>query len=353
MSSVHRGILPPYILEGIATHGTKPQRADALQALSHDHSLRAARMEGALLRPPRRRIPHAAAAPGTPSRTIRDARSGTDVTRAQVVRTEGGPATADAAADEAYDGLGATYDFYWSVFGRDSIDDQGLPLDGVVHYGSRYDNAFWDGQRMVFGDGDGTIFNRFTASLDVIGHELTHGVTDDEAGLRYFGQSGALNESVSDVFGSMVTQYARNEQAQDADWLIGADLLGDTINGTALRSMLNPGTAYDDPRLGGKDPQPAHFGDFVQTTSDNGGVHINSGIPNRAFAEAAVAIGGYAWEGAGRVWYEALRDPALRPTSSFTAFAQLTVRTAGRVFGAGSSEVTAVAAGWTAVGVPT
>src|SRR6185312_15543366 len=109
--------------------------------------------------------------------------------------------------DEAYDGLGATYQLYSEAFDRDSIDDAGMPLLGSVHYDVDYDNAFWDGRQMVFGDGDGELFNRFTISLDVIGHELTHGVTADEAGLVYFRQSGALNESVSDVFGVLVKQY--------------------------------------------------------------------------------------------------------------------------------------------------
>src|SRR4030095_5359354 len=114
-------------------------------------------------------------------------------------------------------GLGATYDFYWEVFTRNSIDDDGLALNGTVHFGEKYDNAFWDGKRMVFGDGEAELFNRFTISLDVIGHELTHGVTEDEAQLIYFYQSGALNESVSDVFGSLVKQYRLKQTAKKAD----------------------------------------------------------------------------------------------------------------------------------------
>ena len=217
----------------------------------------------------------------------------------------------DVAVNEAYDGLGATYDFFSKAYGRDSIDDAGLALDASVHFGKDYDNAFWDGKQMVFGDGDGVYFNRFTVSLDVIGHELTHGVTEDEAGLIYSNQSGALNESISDVFGVLVKQYALKQKAADADWLIGATLLTKKVKGVALRSMKAPGTAYDDPVLG-KDPQPAHMKGYVQTMEDNGGVHINSGIPNNAFYRLAVALGGFAWEKAGRIWYEALRDPRLR-----------------------------------------
>jgi Zn-dependent metalloprotease len=215
------------------------------------------------------------------------------------VRREGDPATGDPAADEAYDGLGATYALFWDVFERDSIDGRGLPLQAVVHYGEEYDNAFWDGERMVFGDGDGETFNRFTIAIDIIAHELAHGVTDSTARLEYQGQSGALNESVSDCFGAMVKQRALGQDAADADWLIGAGLLAAGVDGVALRSMAAPGTAYDDERLGGRDPQPAHMDDFVETTADNGGVHINSGIPNKAFQLAATGIGGTSWGGAG------------------------------------------------------
>src|SRR5690242_1922321 len=167
---------------------------------------------------------------------------------------------------------------------------------------------------MVFGDGDGDLFNRFTIALDVIAHELTHGVTGDEAHLVYLGQAGALNESISDVFGSLVKQYVSGEKAADADWLIGRGLFTAKVRGIALRSMKAPGTAFDDPLLG-KDEQPAHMRDFVHTSADHGGVHINSGIPNHAFYLLAVALGGYAWEKAGRIWYETVRDRRLKPTA--------------------------------------
>jgi Zn-dependent metalloprotease len=203
---------------------------------------------------------------------------------------------------------------------------------------------------MVFGDGDGELFNRFTISLDVIGHELSHGVTEDEAQLIYFYQAGALNESVSDVFGSLVKQYMLKQTADQADWLIGAGLFTDQVNGVALRSMKEPGTAYDDPVLG-KDPQPGHMSDFVYTFEDNGGVHINSGIPNKAFYSAAAQIGGFAWEKAGRIWYDTLRDSQVRPTTGFRRFAGRTVANASRLFGAGSPEEQAVRAGWTGVGI--
>ena len=220
----------------------------------------------------------------------------------------------------------------------------------TVHYGKKYDNAFWDGAQMVFGDGDGKLFNRFTISVDIVGHELSHGVTEDEAQLAYFNQAGALNESVSDVFGSLIKQYALKQTADQADWLIGAGLLTDQVNGKALRSMAAPGTAYDDPVLG-KDPQPDNMKHYLHTTQDNGGVHINSGIPNHAFYLAATAIGGNAWESAGHIWYETLRDKRLKANAGFVAFGKLTVTNARALYGATAKETVAVRDAWHAVGV--
>ena len=286
---------------------------------------------------------------GQKQRTISDCHN-TQNLPGDVVRLEGAPPTGDLAVDEAYDGLGATYDLYWEAYDRNSIDDDGLPLDATVHFGQEYDNAFWNGERMVFGDGDEELFNRFTISLDVIGHELTHGVTEDEAQLIYLFQPGALNESISDVFGSLVKQRTLDQTAAQADWLIGAGLFTANVHGVALRSMKAPGTAYDDPVLG-KDPQPAHMNDYVRTFADNGGVHINSGIPNHAFYLVATLIGGYAWEKAGRIWYETLRDSRLRPNTGFKRFAGITLATAQRLYGTTGLEQQAVRDGWSQVGI--
>ena len=342
-------ILPPYILREIARNGTPEQRAAALATLASDEAFRSVRTIIApgpriteALPPKRVKVP-------VKHRMVYDA-AGLQQLPGRAIRREGAAAFGDPAVDEAYDGLGATFDFYLDAYGRNSIDDTGLALDATVHYGARYDNAFWNGTQMVFGDGDGKLFNRFTVAVDVIGHELTHGVTANEAGLLYLDQSGALNESLSDVFGSLIKQYSRKQDARDADWLIGAGLLAKGVKGVALRSMKAPGTAYDDPVLG-RDPQPAHMKVFVQTDDDSGGVHINSGIPNHAFYLAAVAIGGKAWEKAGHIWYESLRDPKLKPNTNFAAFAKLTVAVAGRLYKPGGSEATAVTQAWKQVGV--
>jgi len=218
----------------------------------------------------------------------------------ELVRSAGDPASGDPAVDEAYAGVEASLALFSEVYGRSSYDGQGAPVIATVHYEKDYDNAFWDGQQLVFGDGDGQVFDRFTGPVDVVCHELTHAVTQFTANLTYQGQSGALNESVSDVFGSCLKQRLANESAADADWLIGEGLFLPSVQGRALRSMKDPGTAYDDPALG-KDPQVATMDDFVVTEDDNGGVHINSGIPNKAFQLAAVAVGGTAWDVAGTV----------------------------------------------------
>jgi Zn-dependent metalloprotease len=342
-------ILPPHMLENIARNGAGEERDRALNLLSTDETIRFARATRQLRARPA--PPRADALAGQPhkERSIYDGGHGSALP-GTLARAEGKAPVGDAATDEAYDGLGATYDLYWSVFERDSIDGAGNDLVGTVHFGQDYDNAFWNGQQMVFGDGDGQYFNRFTIAVDIMGHELTHGVTSHQADLAYQDQPGALNESLSDVFGSLVKQYAHSPQqtAADADWLIGAGLFTTAVHGDALRSMKAPGTAYDDPVLG-KDPQPADMAHYVTTTQDHGGVHINSGIPNRAFYLAAMELGGYAWEKAGRIWYKTLCDPRLTPTARFQDFADLTTDNASRLFGPDEQRI--VAEAWRQVGI--
>jgi Zn-dependent metalloprotease len=341
-------ILPPDILANIARNGSAEQREAAIQALSLDTTIRTQRLTFNLLGGPLGRQDVSGAAPAV-HRTIYDAGQ-SQALPGKAVRNEGSPAVADVSVNEAYDGLGATFDFYLKAYQRNSIDNAGLPLLASVHFGQKYDNAFWNGQQMVFGDGDGVIFNRFTNSLDVIGHELTHGVTGSEVNLTYQGQSGALNESISDVFGSLVKQYKLGQTADKADWLIGAGLLATGINGVALRSMKAPGTAFND-KLLGKDSQPANMKNFVHTSQDNGGVHTNSGIPNYAFFLVATQIGGNAWEKAGQIWYDTVCDKSLSQSASFAAFAAKTVAHASQRYGSTSPERKAVVDAWKQVGV--
>ncbi|MFF7384182.1 M4 family metallopeptidase [Streptomyces griseoluteus] len=342
-------IVPPHLLDKLARDADPALSGPARRSLERD-----------ALERTRRRLTTviggqaaAAAAPADgdqPHRTIFDAGHKQHLP-GRKVRTEGSEPGPDATVNRAYAGLGATFELYLKVYGRRSIDGQGLPLNATVHFDKDYDNAFWNGEQMVFGDGDGEIFLDFTIPVDVIGHELTHGVTQYTANLAYFGQSGALNESLSDVFGSLIKQYTLRQTAADADWLIGAGLLAPRVQGQALRSMKAPGTAYDDDVLG-KDPQPADMQHYVHTGRDNGGVHINSGIPNHAFYIAATAIGGYAWEKTGQIWYDVLTGGDLKEDAQFADFATLTVKAARERFGAGA-ELQAVEKAWEEVGVET
>jgi Zn-dependent metalloprotease len=346
----HCGVVPPHIVEALARSESGAQREAAIVTLAVDASARQARLM-AQLAVARGDVGAASTAgPLRKHRRIYDAGNGSALPGV-LMREEGQAAGDDVAVNEAYDGLGATWDLYADVYERNSIDDAGMGLDATVHYLENYDNAQWDGSRMLFGDGDGTVFNRFTIAVDVIGHELTHGVTAATANLTYADQSGALNESVSDVFGSLVKQYVASPQqsAGAADWVIGEGLYTPAVNGVGLRSLKAPGTAYDDPDLGGKDPQPDHMDGFVTTASDNGGVHINSGIPNHAFYLVATAFGGFAWERAGRVWYETLRDAQLRADAQFADFAALTAANATKLFGAEAERT--VTDAWAEVGV--
>ena len=316
-------IVPPHLLRRLAEQGDPA----ALRTLERDAALRAARSARAYVdRPVSGVRPTAEPGPG-PDWVVHTAGGSTDLP-GEPVRTAGEPSSGDETVDEAAAGITATLALMAEVYDRDSYDGRGRTVSATVHYGEDYDNAFWDGTQLVFGDGDGEIFGRFTRSVDVLAHELVHALTEHTASLVYEGQSGALNESVSDVFGSCVRQRLLGQQADAGDWLIGAEIFRPGVQARALRDMAAPGTAYDDPRLG-QDPQVGHLDDFVETTDDNGGVHLNSGIPNRAFHLAATRIGGTSWDGAGRIWWQVLTGGELAPDADFLAFARATVAAAG------------------------
>jgi Zn-dependent metalloprotease len=342
-------VVPPHVLREVARNGEREARESALKTLSIDNTqrtLRGIRLAAPVNQTFAAGVSALGTAQGGNQRTIHDVHN-TEALPGDVVRAEGAPATGDRVVDEAYDGLGHTYDYYLNVLERNSLDGQGGPLHAVVHFGQNFDNAFWDGRYMVFGDG--FLLDHLT-ELTVATHELTHGVTEVEAQLVYHKQSGALNEHVSDVFGSVVKQYVNGRQdASDADWLIGEGIWRNDIQGVALRSMKEPGSAYDDPLIG-KDPQPAHWDDYVRTNDDNGGVHINSGIPNRAFYLAATGIGGFAGDKAARIWYATLRDDRLRIRAKFREFALLTYINAWNLF-PGGDEAAKVKNAWAEVGI--
>ncbi len=313
--------VPPYLLE----------RMGRPELVAQDIALRAQRNQRTALAPP---TISAAWEIHTTNNTME--------LPGELVRSAGDPEVDDAAVNEAGAGIAATLALLKDQFGRDSYDGEGAGVLGTVHYGKDYDNAFWNGTQLVFGDGDGKTFDRFTKPIDVLAHELMHAVTEKTAALTYQGQSGALNESISDMMGSCVKQASLGLDAGDASWLIGEGIFLPGVKGVALRSMKAPGTAYDDPTLG-KDPQVGSMDDYVDTTEDDGGVHINSGIPNRAFYLAATAIGGSSAAGAGKIWYAALTS-GISSDIDFAGFAEATVTAAG-------DNADAVREAWTTVGV--
>jgi Zn-dependent metalloprotease len=336
-----RCFVPPYLLRQVASApglgiAVDPAAAGCCgRTLRIDESFRAARASSADFR-----VAEEDLAAGT-AWTIHTAGNGATLPGTPVRTAEDAEPSCDVAVDEAWDGVAGSLAMFREVYGRDSYDGRGAHVSATVHYEQDYDNAFWDGSQLVFGDGDGRIFDRFTRPVDVLGHEFTHAVTEHTAGLLYEGQSGALNESVSDVFAACLKQRLLGQTADQGDWLVGAGLFLPSVNGRALRSMSAPGTAYDDPALGA-DPQPADMAGYVETVDDNGGVHINSGIPNRAFHLAATAIGGSSAEGAGRIWYAALG--AVASDVDFAGFAGATVAAAGE-------HADAVREAWAIVGV--
>ncbi|NYV78280.1 M4 family metallopeptidase, partial [Streptomyces sp. UH6] len=249
----------------------------------------------------------------------------TDDWPAPLARSEGADASQVADVNYAYQYTGATYEYFKDAHNRDSYDNAGATLVSGVRYREDPDeaveNAFWDGEKMIFGDD--------MTSIDVTAHELTHAVTDLSGGLDYKDQSGALNESFSDVFGEMVERDVRGSN----DWLMGADLpMG------AIRSMADPG----------KHDQPAHMRDYEAQCGDGGGVHHNSGIPNHAFYKAFKASADRGETE--KIWYAALTD-FLYPQATFADARNATIAAAWRLYGKGSWESEVVAVAWSEVGV--
>jgi len=291
-----------------------------------------------------------AAKTSTPKRRIYSA-GGQQHLPGKLVRSEGDPPSGDSAVDEAYDALGVSYYFFREVFDRDSIDGRGIPLEAVVHYGRQYPNAFWNGRQMIFGDGDDRIFQRLTIVPDVAAKQFANGVVSTSSSLVWWQQTGALMNALAVIFAVLSKQHAHRQRASEADWVLGRGIFLSNVRGVGIASVAEPGTAYDDWLGFGPDPQPSHMSNYKKTTEDSGGVHINSGIPCKAFYLTSVALGGFAWERAGRIWYNALCDRSLKRDAQFTDFARLTLRHAQKLFGRDALEVRAARYGWEYVGV--
>ncbi|CDG20769.1 Protease prtS [Xenorhabdus poinarii G6] len=338
------GIIPPYLLEYVIKICDQNDKAYILKTLNHVYNL--------MNSPAAIDTLENAYQPGHDhelNRTIYSAEYHDQYPGGKLILSEGMAEKDDISANEAYLYLGQVYTFYKEIFGRDSIDNNGLKLVATVHYQKNYMNAFWDNNQIIFGDGYPPYFNRLTSCVDITAHELTHGVTEYEANLDYAYQSGALNESISDVFGIMVKQYAHHQKANESDWLIGKGIFGPALNpdndpNIALRSLKNPGTANT------RDNQVGHMDQYqdLSVRDDNGGVHKYSGIPNKAFYLLATALGGYSWEQAGRIWYRTLLDKRLSQKANFNDFARLTVENAHILFGQKVSDI--VTHSWNQVG---
>lgn len=264
--------------------------------------------------------------------------------------------SSDVDARAAYHWAQKTDEFFRTFFKRDSIDNNGMPIDSTIHYGEDYNNAFWNGRQIVYGDGDEKHFASFTADLTIAAHEIGHGLTQFDNNLVYKDQPGAVNEHLSDVAAAMVQEFVEDKDVHSLSWMIGDRVMID-VDGKkyALRSMSRPGTAYKNHPTFGDDPQPASMEDFVKTESDNGGVHINSGILNRAFYEASKNFANlnpkyaHTRDGTGRVWYNARSQ--ISSTATFTEFAQATITAAEALYGVESQEVKEIRNAWAEVRV--
>ena len=281
------------------------------------------------------------AAPAAPAITVSNCNHGTTLPGTPISK----PATStDPTAKRAFVETTAVAQFYQKLFGRNSVDNAGKTLASSIHFSVNYNNAFWNGTQMTYGDGDNNIFIDFTGSDDVIAHELTHGVTQFTLQLAYTNQPGGLNESISDVFGSMFRQWRANQTAAQADWLIGHEIMGPGAIArgfTCLRDMSNPAATHC------LAPQPTKFSQITPGMDP----HYSSGIPNFAFFKAATAIGGKSWDTAGKIWYAALTGSGAQPNMKMSAFARTTRTLAKTMFPTQANVFKSVDQAWTAVGL--
>jgi Zn-dependent metalloprotease len=336
--------LPPHVIDRLAESSDPDIRRLGMEAIANDAAARATRSTLATM-PMMAAIPSPA---GTKHRLVYDMKSRQSPLPGKLMRSEGNPPVTDSAVNEAYDYSGVVYDFYKEIFNRNSLDDRGMSLISSIHMGRKYNNAFWNGEQMAYGDGDGKIFIGFTKGLDVVGHELTHGVVSNTSNLDYEDEPGALNEHFADAIGETIQQWYLKRDVKQSDWRMGESIMGPGVTAKCLRTFKAEKAYTNDPLLG-TDPQPKHIKDKYTGSDDNGGVHINSGIPNHAFYLTALEIGGNAWDKTGKIWYQTLKN--LNPRSQFQEAASMTHMVAGSMFGAGSLEQKAVKTGWSAVGI--
>lgn len=347
-------ILPPYIADKLEDAVSKNKEVKKVNELAAERFREKRKALGAMTAKKKADISSMANTAGAQSiakQVVFDAEQLPILPGTQLWQTGDAALPADADARKVIEGAEKTLAFYKKLFNRQSINDKGMIIRQSVHYRENpkkvFDNALWDGEQMIYGDGDGVYTASFTSDLDIIAHELTHGVIDFTARLTYENQSGALNESFADVFGILVKQWSNKTPAKKSDWLVGKEVLkGDQY---ALRSLKSPGSAYKNHPELGNDPQPAVMSQFIKMDKikDHGGVHYNSGIPNFAFYVAASELGGFAWEKAGQIWYQTLAQKGfLKKNATFLDARNATILKAAELFGKGSLEQKAVTLGW-------
>jgi Zn-dependent metalloprotease len=339
------GFLPPYIVRKLSlSDDPKVRRVayDTLEAAAMARTRRENASAAVRGRPP---------LPGVGKKRFVYDMENTDYPLPGAIKRKGGqPATGDEEVDRVFDHAGVTYDFYKQIFERQSIDGANYPLSSSVRFGVEVANAFWDGQQMVYGSGDGHYFISFTRSLAISAHEITHGLLSFTSKLAYEDQSGALNESFCDVMAAAVEQWHLKQTVEDANWFIGAEVFGPALQGLRGVRSFSDELAYENHAILGTDIQPKHMSALVRATDDHGGVHVNSGIPNHAFYRVARMFGGKVWEKAARIWYDAFTT-GLTDEATFEHAAAATETSARRLFGEGDAKV--VAEAWRAVGVET
>jgi Zn-dependent metalloprotease len=253
----------------------------------------------------------------------------------------------EASQSKDPDIVGAwTYSDYFirfcrTVLGLNIFNGENGIIKSTVHYYTKYNNSFFNGSQLIYGDGDKITFEDFAQDPSAVFHELWHWITDKTCGLINQDQSGSLNDSLSDVFASIIMQWMNGETVDEASWLIGERCVID-INGVsyAVRSLADPGTAFVNHPYMGTDQQPQDMTQYYSGSEDNGGVHINSGIPNHAFYLFAKAIGGYSWDIPCKIWYKTITTSGLiSPNATFSEFAQATITTATELYAALDSSI--------------
>jgi len=286
-------------------------------------------------------------------RQVFDAQGQTRLPGALLRHEDGKPVHDNPAANQAYDNLGIALAFFSEVFGRDSADGAGMRIDASVHYGFGFANAMWTGEQMVVGDGDGRHTHNIAGSLGIIGHELSHALSQHliKGGLgvvlaadqppQLEGEAGALNESFSDICASMIKQWHAGQDVHQADWLLGEDILAEHA-GHAVRSLKDPGN----PKLTWpEDDQIKDYKRFKPSQEP----HTASGVGNHAFYLAATELGGRSWESLGLVWLKGYQK--LQARSTYVDAARATADAAAEVHGKDSKPHQAVRAAWKAVNV--